>query len=221
MVNGGTPVNNKIRQIVSIVLTVGAVGTLLTSCGEKPPAEEMTTGTEIHKLVDTYGVLDTDSKAAESKTGKPEEKDKKENKNGKDKSKATGADAETEKTTEAAKETSASQVRVSDVEFVLQSYYTDGTNYGEIQNITFDEKAFASTAYGYLDVKMTYVATRDRNLVICYRAYDADGKVCRNARIAVRLDGVKSGDTVERIRFNVPFNAVKVEFFDYVKEVQQ
>ena len=208
MVNGGTPVNNKIRQIVSIILTVAAVGAILSSCGEKPPADEMTTGTEIHKLVDTYGVLDTDSDTAVSKTGKE-----------KDKSKATGDEAET--TTGATKETSSSQVRVSDVEFVLQSYYTDGTNYGEIQNITFDEKAFASTAYGYLDVKMTYVATRDRNLVICYRAYDADGKVCRNARIAVRLDGIKSGDTVERVRFNIPFNAVKVEFFDYVKEVQQ
>ncbi len=203
-------VNSKAKQIVSIILTVGAVGTVLASCGEKPPAEQMTTGTEIHKLVDTYGVYDGYSETSAAEKGKTAKSESKKDGAGKDKS--TSGDAETKK------EITTAPQKVSDVEFVLQNYYTDGTNYGEIQNISFDEEAFSSTAYGFLDVKMTYVASRNKNLVICYRAYDESGKVCRNARIAVKLDGVKSGDTVEHIRFNIPFNAVKVEFFDYVKQ---
>ncbi len=233
--------NSKVKQVISIILTVGAVGAVLSSCGEKPPTDEITTGTEIHQLVDKYGVMNTTAEASES--AKSETKKAKEEKTEKDKSKKDNTKEEKTKAEDGSGEktvkdekadgkekadlaettkapATTAPLKVSDVEFVLQNYYTDGVNYGEIQNIAFDEDSFASTAYGFLDVKMTYVGSRDKNMVISYRAYDESGKLCRNAKIVVKLDGVKSGDTVEHIRFNVPFNAVKVEFFDDTKEVQ-
>ena len=195
--------NTNIKKIIAVIMILCSFAAVLSSCGEKPPAEEITTGTEIHQLKDNYGILNRTT-TKKSTTAAPE-------KGKKDKgSKGTGTDADAETTKV---QITTAPIKVSDVEFVLQNYYTNGVNYGEIQNIRFDEQAFASTAYGYLDMKMTYVGSQSKNLVVKYRAYDENGKLCRDSIIMAKTAGVKAGDTVEHIRFNVPFNTVKVEFF--------
>ncbi len=193
------------KKIIAIVLAFCSIAVILSSCGAKPPEEEATTGTEVHSFLDKLGIgaetknADDEAQSAKDKTqANKEEADK----------------AETESATEPEGETQKSSARIADVEFVLKSYYTDGVNYGEIKNIRFDDEAFASTAYGYIDVTMTYVKSHSKNLVIYYRAYDSAGKTVRNSAVVVKTDKIHSGDTVEHIRFNVPFSTVKVEFLN-------
>lgn len=193
------------KKIIALSLAFCSIAMLLSSCGAKPPEEEATTGTEVHSFLDKLGI------GAETKKADDESQ------SAKDKTQANKEDAdktETKSATEPVGETQKSSARIADVEFVLKSYYTDGVNYGEIKNIRFDDEAFASTAYGYIDVTMTYVKSHSKNLVIYYRAYDSAGKTVRNSAVVVKTDKIHSGDTVEHIRFNVPFSTVKVEFLN-------
>ena len=185
------------KKITAFALALCTLALVLSSCGAKPPEEDATTGTEVHSFLDKLGIGAETEKTDEKTQGG---KDKSESgKKGEDK---TAAKSETDSGEEAAE----SEARIANVEFVLKSYYTDGVNYGEIKNIRFDDDAFASTAYGYIDVTM--------NLVIYYRAYDSAGKVIRNSAVVVKTEKIHSGDTVEHIRFNVPFSTVKVEFLN-------
>jgi hypothetical protein len=193
------------KKITALVLALCTLALILASCGAKPPENEATTGTEIHSFLDKLGIgaetkkADSKTEAAEDKTdaeGKEEDKTASES--------ASKPEGETEK----------NSARIADVEFVLKSYYTDGVNYGEIRNIRFDDDAFASSAYGYIDVTMTYIKSHSKNLVIYYKAYDSAGKTVRNSAVVVKTDKIHSGDTVEHLRFNVPFSTVKVEFLN-------
>ena len=190
------------KKIIALALAFCSIAMILSSCGAKPPEEEATTGTEVHSFLDKLGI-GAETKKADNKTQA-----------GKENSDKTETESASETATEPEGETQKSSARIADVEFVLKSYYTDGVNYGEIKNIRFDDEAFASTAYGYIDVTMTYVKSHSKNLVIYYRAYDSAGKTVRNSAVVVKTDKIHSGDTVEHIRFNVPFSTVKVEFLN-------
>ena len=197
------------KKIIALSLVFCSVAVILSSCGAKPPEEEATTGTEVHSFLDKLGI-GAETKKADDKTKSAKDKTQA-NKEGSDK---TETESASETATEPEGETQKSSARIADVEFVLKSYYTDGVNYGEIKNIRFDDEAFASTAYGYIDVTMTYVKSHSKNLVIYYRAYDSAGKTVRNSAVVVKTDKIHSGDTVEHIRFNVPFSTGKVEFLN-------
>ncbi|MBR6361222.1 MAG: hypothetical protein IKS04_05445 [Clostridia bacterium] len=212
------------KKITAAVLALCTLALILASCGAKPPEEEATTGTEIHSMLDPLGIGETketgkdkekNSTAKNDETGSVADTENAEPGETAESESVTAPDAVTgEKETEKTEDSKNDAARVADVEFVLKSYYTDGVNYGEIKNIRFDDEAFASTAYGYLDVNMTYVGSRSKNLIIHYRAYNEAGSVIRNSVVVVKTKGVHSGDTVEHIRFNVPFNTAKVEFLN-------
>lgn len=105
----------------------------------------------------------------------------------------------------------------SDIEFTFQSYYNYKENYASVSNIRFDEDDMTVNAKGFVDVKMIYITDKSQDMYIGYNAYDANGGVLRSSYLLVDLDGVRNGKTVENIRFDVPYNTVKVEFFDYVE----
>ena len=193
------------KKIIATALAICTLALILSACGAKPPEDEATTGTEVHSFIDKLGI------GAETKNSDYNTETEK------DKTEAVSADTEktaAESGTEPEEKADESNARIADVEFVLKSYYTDGVNYGEIKNIRFDDDAFASSAYGYIDVTMTYIKNHNKNLVIYYRAYDSAGKVIRNSAVVVKTEKIHSGDTVEHIRFNVPFTTVKVEFLN-------
>lgn len=204
------------KKIIALALALSTFALILTACGAKPPEQEATTGTEIHSFLDKFGVGAATTEAGKEENGKTGEAKESGTEGQSAENKETADGSQAEKTSAEAPEGKAedSSARIADVEFILKSYYTDGENYGEIKNIRFDDEAFASSAYGYFDVTMTYVKNRSKNLVIYYRAYNEKGAVVRNSATVVKMDKVRSGDTVEHIRFNVPFNTVKVEFLN-------
>lgn len=105
----------------------------------------------------------------------------------------------------------------SNVDFVTQSYYTYATNYASIENINIDTGAFSANVNGYLDLKMIKIGSRGSDMLIGVKAYDKNGKLVRDTFIKADLKGVWSGRTVKDVRFDVPYEAVKVEFYDYVE----
>lgn len=105
----------------------------------------------------------------------------------------------------------------SDVEFAFQSYYSYKGNYASISNVRFDEDDMTVNAKGFVDVKMIYIEDKNQNMYIGYNAYDANGEILRTSYLLIDLDGVRSGKTIKEIRFDIPYETVKVEFFDYVE----
>ena len=105
----------------------------------------------------------------------------------------------------------------SNVDFVTQSYYTYATNYASIENISIDTSAFSANVNGYLDLKMIKIGSRGSDMLIGVKAYDKSGKIVRDTYIKADLKGVWSGRTVKDVRFDVPYEAVKVVFYDYVQ----
>jgi hypothetical protein len=64
---------------------------------------------------------------------------------------------------------------------------------------------------------MIYIEDKNQNMYIGYNAYDANGEILKTSYLLIDLDGVRSGKTVKEIRFDIPYETVKVEFFDYVE----
>ncbi len=192
-------------RITAAFLITAMMVALFASCGEKPPETEKVTVTEIHSMIDPFsGNSGAASESDSEETGFSQAGN----------SDASSASSPAGSVSQTQKENGNVGYKIADVEFVLQNYYSDGTNYGEINNIRFDDESFASSAYGYLDVKLIYLGSARKNLVIGYKAYNARGKVVRDSTVAVKTEGTHTGDTVENIRFNVPFSTVRVEFFD-------
>lgn len=107
---------------------------------------------------------------------------------------------------------------VNNVEFVLSSYYVYGNSVGTITNIKIEDDGISNNASGYADVLIMGIGSRKEGLKIGYTAYDKDGKVVKDVYLLAKLDGVKKGDTVEERRFEVPRDAVKIVFHDYVEK---
>ncbi len=105
----------------------------------------------------------------------------------------------------------------SDVEFAFQSYYKFNGNYASVSNVRFDEDDMTVNAKGFVDVKMIYIEDKSQDMYIGYNAYDANGEILRTSYLVIDLDSVRSGKTVKDIRFDIPYETVKVEFFDYVE----
>lgn len=103
------------------------------------------------------------------------------------------------------------------VEIVLSSYYVYKNSVAEITNVHIDDDGFSINADGTVDVKINAIGSKKNDMRIGYEAYDADGNLVRNSYVLAKLDGVKEGDTVEGRRFDLPRNAVKVVFMDYVE----
>ncbi len=103
----------------------------------------------------------------------------------------------------------------NNVEFVFQSYYKYKGNYASVSDVRFETEDTTENAKGYVDVKMVYIEEKNDDMAIGYKAYDANGEVLRNSYLLVDLDGVRNGKTIENIRFDIPYETVKVEFFDY------
>lgn len=227
---------NRLKITISLVSALLITAGILSSCGAQPPTEAVTTATEIVEMKDTYGLGDSSSgKETTAESGEDE-------KSGTtaasadgttaDVSQSAGVTAATGKTS-AASETSAAgenttaaqtekstagettekrEIKTTDVEFEVQSYYKCGDNYASIENIRFDDSIIASNANGFVDLRMVYVGNNNTKFRIAYKAYDANGKVVRNTFVMAKLDGVKSGDVVTGVRFDVPYNTVKVVF---------
>ncbi len=106
---------------------------------------------------------------------------------------------------------------VSNVQFEYQSYYKYENNYASISNINVDDESFTVNANGYVDFNIICIKNRSKNMKIGYTAYDADGDVVRKTYMMAKLDDVKEGETVKTIRFDFPYNAVKVVFHDYIE----
>ena len=106
----------------------------------------------------------------------------------------------------------------SNVEFVLSSYYTSARNYASLSNIHFNPDDFTVNATAYVDMKMIKIGSRADGMVIEYKAYNAAGEVVRNSYIKADLKGIHSGKTVKDVKFNFPYDTVKVEFYDYVED---
>ncbi len=105
----------------------------------------------------------------------------------------------------------------SDVDFVTQSYYTYATNYASIENVSIDTGTFSVNVNGYLDVKMIKIGSRASDMLIGVKAYDKSGKLVRDTYVKADLKGIWSGRTVKDVRFDIPYDAVKVVFYDYVQ----
>lgn len=106
---------------------------------------------------------------------------------------------------------------VSNVQFEYPSYLKYENNYASVKNIVIDEDSYTVNANGYIDFDIISIKNKSKDIKIGYTAYDADGDVVRKTYMLIKLDGVKEGDTVESIRFDFPYNAVKVVFYDYVE----
>ncbi len=108
---------------------------------------------------------------------------------------------------------------VNDIEFVMSSYYVDNNSVAKINSIKLEYDAMmANEVTGLADVEIIGKGIGDDWMKIAYTAYDKDGKVVRNTHFQASLDGVKKGDIVKECVFDIPEEAVKVVFFDYVEE---
>ncbi len=107
---------------------------------------------------------------------------------------------------------------INDVEFVLSSYYVYGNSVAKINGIEIVDYGLSHTANGYADVEIMGIGRRKDGMKIGYTAYDAKGEVVKDVFVLASLEGVKEGDVVERRRFEVPRDAVKIVFHDYIEQ---
>ena len=187
--------NSKIKRIVPALLA--AVLVLCIAGCAAPPTEKVTTATEYHKVVDRF--------VTQTQTEKQMEASAKKSSDSKETKPVSQADTQPENGKE------------SDVEFSLNSYYKYGENYASISNIQIDNSDITVNAKCSADVKMIYIGERSKNMLIGIKAYNAKDEIVRDTYILIPLKGVRNGKTVENIRFDIPYEAVRVEFFDYVK----
>ena len=113
------------------------------------------------------------------------------------------------------KETEATSIVPDSVEIVYNNYYKYGENYVKVYDFRIDNEHISSKAKGYFDAEMLRIGRRSADVKIAYTSYDADGNVIRNSFSYIDLDGIKVGEKIEKVRFDVPYNAVKVVFNDF------
>ncbi len=104
------------------------------------------------------------------------------------------------------------------VDIVTQNYFKYKNNYASIENVKFDSGVVSANLKGFADVKTIKVSSRSDDMLIGFKAYDAKGNVLKEGYIKADLKGIRSGKTVEGVRFDVPFESVKIEFFDYTEQ---
>lgn len=106
---------------------------------------------------------------------------------------------------------------VNNVEIVLSSYYVYGNSVAKINNIEIIDYGISHTANGYADVEIMGIGSRKDGMKIGYTAYDAKGEVVKDVFVLASLEDAKEGDVVEKRRFEVPRDAVKIVFHDYIE----
>lgn len=106
----------------------------------------------------------------------------------------------------------------NNVEFVLSSYYVYKNSVAKINAVELEDDGFSLAADGKADVEIMAIGSRKENMKIGYTAYDAEGNVVRSSYILAKLDDVKEGDVCEDRRFDIPREAVKVVFSNYIEK---
>lgn len=106
--------------------------------------------------------------------------------------------------------------KVGNVEIIKKNYFTYHNCVASIEGIEFEDDGYSVDASGYAAVKVTQIAKGEPEMKIAYKAYDAEGNICKDSYILVKLDGVKEGDIVPDRRISLPRDAVKLVFEDYV-----
>lgn len=107
---------------------------------------------------------------------------------------------------------------VNNVEIVLNSYYVYGNSVAKIGDIEIVDYGISHNANGYADVEIMGIGSRKDGMKIGYTAYTAEGDIVKDVFILAPLEDVKEGDIVEDRRFEVPRDAVKIVFHDYVEK---
>jgi len=105
---------------------------------------------------------------------------------------------------------------LGDLEIVQKNYYVYRNTVASLENFVIDDDGLSVNASAYADVKISQLGSGEKEMKIAYTAYDADGNVVRKTYMLALLDGVKEGDTVKECRIDLPRNAVKIEFENYV-----
>lgn len=106
----------------------------------------------------------------------------------------------------------------NNVEFVLSSYYVYKNSVAKINAVSLEDDGFSLNADGYADVEMIAIGSKKDGMKIGYAAYDANGELVRQSFILTTLDGVKEGDVCDGRRFDIPREAVKVVFSNYIEK---
>ena len=106
----------------------------------------------------------------------------------------------------------------NNVELVLNSYYVYKNSVAKINAVELEDDGFSLAADGKADVEIMAIGSRKENMKIGYTAYDAEGNVVRSSYILAKLDDVKEGDVCEDRRFDIPREAVKVVFSNYIEK---
>ncbi len=104
------------------------------------------------------------------------------------------------------------------IKIITQSYYEDNGNYASLENVRFDNERISARLYGSVDVKVLKKASGSEEMRIAYKAYDANGELVRDTFIKATYKGLWLGKTVKGVRFNVPYEAVRVEFCNYTEQ---
>lgn len=108
---------------------------------------------------------------------------------------------------------------INDIEFVMSSYYVYKNCVAKITDISLEyDSMLVDEVSGLASVEIMGKSLGEDWMKIGYIAYDKDGKVVRNTHFQASLDGVGKGDIVEKCVFDLPDEAVKVVFFDYVEK---
>lgn len=108
---------------------------------------------------------------------------------------------------------------VNDIEFVMSSYYVYNNCVAKITDISLEyDSMLVNEVMGLASVEIMGKGLGEDWMKIGYTAYDKDGKVVKNVFFQASLDGAGKGDTIEKCVFDLPEEAVKVVFHDYVEE---
>lgn len=99
----------------------------------------------------------------------------------------------------------------TDVVVEYQSYYIYKDNYASIESIRINDSEPMGNARCYVNLNVIKIKNRSSNMRLEYRAYDSSGNVVRHSYMMAKLDGVKNGDTVNNVRFDIPYDSVRVE----------
>ena len=106
----------------------------------------------------------------------------------------------------------------NNVEFVFSSYYVYKNSVAKINAVVLEDDGTTVNADGYADVEIIAIGSRKEDMKIAYTAYDENGEVVRSSFVLAKLDGVKEGDICENRRFDIPREAVKVVFSNYIEK---
>ena len=107
--------------------------------------------------------------------------------------------------------------KINNVEFVLSSYYVYGNSVAKINGIEIVDHGLSHNASGYADVEIMGIGRRKDGMKIGYTAYNAKGEIVKDVFVLASLEDAKEGDVVEDRRFEVPRDAVKIVFHDYIE----